>query len=254
MRLGLADAGSRVSVDVARGGDDALRRTATERLAEAARTVADVPVALDLETTVAVGLHGDAGLVDGVARTIVGQVVTRHGPEDIVLAALAAPPALRAFEWLRWLPHVRSSASPLPGEHLAVWPDAVTDLLGALLELAAERAGERPHGFPRVVVLVHEEAPVDRAALGRLLDLAPGAGIRVLWVGRDEALLPRHSSASPPATARRSCRRPTPPRSPSPSPPNRPTVPCSTGWPATSPRSATPRAWPGSARSPGWSA
>ncbi len=39
--------------------------------------------------------------------------------------------------------------------------------------------------------MVHEDAAVDRTALGRLLDAGPAAGIRVLWLGRDEALLPR---------------------------------------------------------------
>lgn len=186
VRLGTADARSRIDVDVESGGDDGLRATATERLAEAGRTVHDAPVALDVDHAVAVGFHGDADLVDGVVRSVLGQIVARHGPEDVVVAALLAPSALRSFEWLRWLPHVRSSASPLPGDHLAVWPEAIADVLGALLDLAAA-----PRSHPRIVVVVHEDAAVDRAALGRLLDAAPGAGIRLLWVGRDEALLPR---------------------------------------------------------------
>ncbi|MDE0804390.1 MAG: FtsK/SpoIIIE domain-containing protein, partial [Acidimicrobiales bacterium] len=186
VRLGTADLPSRVDVEVESGGDDGLRAVAEERLAAARQVVRDAPVALDVDRAVAVGFHGDADLVDGVVRSVLGQIVARHGPEDVVVAALLAPPALRSFEWLRWLPHARSSASPLPGDHLAVWPEAIAGVLGALLDLAAE-----PRDHPKIVVVVHEDAAVDRAALGRLLDAAPRAGIRLLWVGRDESLLPR---------------------------------------------------------------
>lgn len=186
VRLGTATVPSRLEISVESGGDDDLRRTALDRLSEASRAVTDAPVPLDLDHAVTVGFHGDADLVDGVVRSVLGQIVARHGPEDVVVAALLAPAALRSFEWLRWVPHVRSSASPLPGDHLAVWPEAVAEVLGSLLDIANE-----PRDFPRIVVVVHEESAADRAALGRLLDIAPQAGIRVLWVGRDEALLPR---------------------------------------------------------------
>lgn len=190
VRLGTADAAARVDVEVERGGDDRLRRTAVDRLAQATATVDDVPVALDLDAVAGVGFHGDGDEVDGVVRAVLGQLVARHGPEDVVVAALLAPSGLRAYEWLRWLPHVRSSASPLPGDHLAVWPEPLAELLGALLEEAASRRDDG-RSFPRIVVAVHEDADVDRAALGRLLDVAGDVGIRVLWVGRDEALVPR---------------------------------------------------------------
>lgn len=186
LRLGTADVRSRIEVSVESGGDPDLHRGAVQRLATAAATVPAVPVPLDLDDAVNVGFHGPAELVDGVVRSVLGQVVARHGPEDVVVVALLAPSALRSFEWLRWVPHVRSSASPLPGDHLAVWPESIAEVLGALLDVANE-----PRDFPRIVVVVHQDATVDRAALGRLLDAAPAAGIRVLWVGDDEALMPR---------------------------------------------------------------
>lgn len=194
VRLGTADADSLVTAEVDAGGDDQLHQMASEQLHAASAVVAGVPVALDLESVAAVGFCGDAGAVDGTVRSVLAQIVARHGPEDVVVAAMLAPTALRSFEWLRWLPHVRSSASPLPGDHLAVWPEANALVLGSLLDLAADRrpeVGMVPVTFPRVIVVVHEDASVDRAALGRLLDAAGPAGIRVLWVGRDRALLPR---------------------------------------------------------------
>ncbi|MDZ7674105.1 MAG: FtsK/SpoIIIE domain-containing protein [Acidimicrobiales bacterium] len=190
VRLGTADAAARVRVEVDKGGDDSLRRHAVDRLATATATVGDVPVVLDLDAVAGVAFHGDGDDVDGVVRSVLGQLVARHGPEDVVITALLAPSALRAYEWLRWLPHVRSSASPLPGDQLAVWAEPLADLLGGLLDEAATRRAAR-RSFPRIVVLVHEDADVDRAALGRLLDVALEVGVRVVWVGRDEALVPR---------------------------------------------------------------
>lgn len=194
LRAGTAPAPSMVGLDIERGGDDELRRDAEARIAAATATVDDVPVRIDLEAAGTVGLHGDPELVDGLARSLLAQVVARHGPEDVVVAALLAPSALAAHEWLRWLPHVRSSASPLSVPHLAAWPEDVDELLGALLDAAGDRQprpGRPSTAHPRVVVAVHEDAAVDRTALGRLLDAGPAAGIRVLWLGRDEALLPR---------------------------------------------------------------
>lgn len=194
LRAGTSDAASKVTSEVERGGDDELRRDTETALAAAVATVDDVPVPLDLEAAGTVGLHGDPDLVDGLARSLLAQVAARHGPEDVVIAALLAPSSLAGHEWLRWLPHVRSSASPLSVPHLAAWPEDVDDLLGALLDVAGDRRpqpGRPPATGPRLVVLVHEDAAADRTALGRLLDAAPASGIRVLWVGRDEALLPR---------------------------------------------------------------
>ena len=181
VRLGTADSRSTVAVDLEPGGDQELRSLALDRLSAAA-VLRGVPVALDLDAAPVVGLHGDPELVHAVARSVLGQVVAGHGPDDVVVAALLAPAALRSFEWLRWLPHVRSSASPVEGEHLAVWPEAVGEVLGSLLE-----AAQRPSTFPRLVLLLHEDAPAGRDAVARLLGAAPDAGIRVLWVGRDVA-------------------------------------------------------------------
>ncbi|MCO8128426.1 FtsK/SpoIIIE domain-containing protein [Acidimicrobiia bacterium EGI L10123] len=191
LRAGRSTLPTLVSLEIERGGDEQLRREAEARIAEAVAEVHDVPVAIDLERAGIVGLHGDPDLVDGLARSLLAQTVVRHGPEDVILVALLAPSALAGYEWLRWLPHVRSAASPLSVPHLAAWPEDVDVLLGALLDVAADRRGSADRDHPRLVVAVHEDAAVDRTALGRLLDDGPGAGIRVLWIGRDEALLPR---------------------------------------------------------------
>ncbi len=205
VRLGTGSDHTRVTATIAPGGDEVVRAEVWARLEAVTDEVHDVPVSLDLDSAVVVGIHDDPGAgataaptspAAGLARSVLGQIVAQHGPEDVVIAALLAPSVLWELEWLRWLPHVRSAASPLPGAHLAIWPETVAEVLGTLLDVAADRgaaggAGQEAARFPRIVVVVHEESPIDRAALGRLLDLAPDAGIRVLWIGRHHDLLPR---------------------------------------------------------------
>ncbi|MGK2930573.1 MAG: FtsK/SpoIIIE domain-containing protein [Acidimicrobiales bacterium] len=170
-----------------RDGEDLLTvRLGTSELRPAPHldVVVDVPRDLDLDEAVIVSFHGDVGDVDGLVRSVLGQIVIHHRPDDVAVVALLAPSALRAFEWLRWLPHVRSPSSPLTGEHLAAWPDAIAEIVTALLDLEAGREGAR------IVLVIHEDAEIDSEARDRLLAGAGDRGIRVVWLGRDEHRVP----------------------------------------------------------------
>ncbi len=105
------------------------------------------------------------------------------------------------FEWLKWVPHVRSSTSPLDGDHLAVGPDATRRLLARLLGVAADRSeraassDQRPGLWPRVLVLLQEATEPDRALLSQLLEVAPHLGINLVWLGESRCRCP--ASAGP---------------------------------------------------------
>ena len=184
-RLGTGDEPSGLDVPVEPGGDPELRRAAEERLRAASAVLTGVPVALDLATGGVTSLLGPTETTHGVARSILGQVAVQRSPDEVVIGALLAPTSLRSFEWIRWLPHVRSAASPLPGESLAVWPEAVEDLLRSLLEVA----GAGP-ARPPIVLLVDEQAAAGHDGVPRLLDVAGSSGIRILWLGGGAAPAP----------------------------------------------------------------
>jgi S-DNA-T family DNA segregation ATPase FtsK/SpoIIIE len=201
LRLGLGEVPSQVTSDVGRGGDPDLQSEAAERLAHH-RVVPDAPVTVDLVEAGVVGLWGDRDQVDAVGRSLVAQAACLHSPEDLVVAAGLGVTALAGFSWLKWLPHVRSSTSPLEGEHLAVGSDDTRRLLAGLLAVAAAR-GERtgtgsagkPSVWPRVMVVLDEATEVDRALLSQLLDVASEVGIHVLWLGESGLQLPRQCRA-----------------------------------------------------------
>jgi S-DNA-T family DNA segregation ATPase FtsK/SpoIIIE len=194
LRLGLGDAESAVVAPIGRGGDDDLRAEGVERLAHQ-HVVHDVPITLNPVDLGIVGLWGDSAQTAAVGRALLAQAACLHSPEDLVIAAGLGMTHLAGFEWLKWLPHVRSSTSPLDGDHVAVGPTATGQLLVNLLAVAADRE-ERPGGapstlWPRVLVLLDEAAEADGALVSQLLEIAPDFGIHVVWLGEDELQVPR---------------------------------------------------------------
>jgi S-DNA-T family DNA segregation ATPase FtsK/SpoIIIE len=197
LRLGLGEAESQVTAAVGRGGDDDLRAQAAERLAHQG-TVTGVPITVDLPEVGVMGAWGDPDQVASMARALVAQAACLHSPEDLVVAAAIGDALAPGFEWLKWLPHVRSATSPLEGDHLAVGPEGGADLVRRVLAVAADRShrhdGRTAH-WPRLLLAVDERAEPDRAVLSQLLDVAPLLGINVLWLGESHLQVPRQCRA-----------------------------------------------------------
>jgi S-DNA-T family DNA segregation ATPase FtsK/SpoIIIE len=198
LRLGLGELPSKVSAAIGRGGHDVLRAEGEARLAHHA-VVRDVPIAVNLVDAGVVGLHGDPATVAAVGSALAAQAVCLHSPEDLVVAAAVQVADAPVLEWLKWVPHVRSSTSPLDGDHLAVGPDATRRLLARLMGVAADRAergrDQGPGTWPRVVVLLQEAAEPDRALLSQLLEAAPYLGIHLVWLGESRLQVPRQCRA-----------------------------------------------------------
>ena len=195
LRLGLGDddAGS-FDVRLAAGGDDDLRAEAASTLAGADR-LTDVPVVVDLVDCV-LGVHGPCDLVVGVAASLLVQVATLHSPDGVTV--VAAVGSDRHLGWLKWLPHVRSVVSPVAGHHVVGTTDEADSLVARLTEVATYRtaaaeAHERRVHRPRVLAVIDAALRPDPAALARLLDLAPRAGISVLWLAADASAIPRQA-------------------------------------------------------------
>ncbi|MEA5454692.1 FtsK/SpoIIIE domain-containing protein [Sinomonas sp. JGH33] len=213
VRLGLGTAPSRIQVQAPPSGQTLPEFT--RRLDEAARgyaTIDAVPVTANLRQGGALGIAGPRGLVEDVARGILLQLAGLHSPADVTVAAFASHTSKAQWAWLQWLPHVGSPHSPLAGDHLAAGPAAGAMLLTRLEELlsvrataasqgsgrtgrrgpiAEEAAGHSEPVTPTVVVLVEDDAPVDRGRLTRLAELGPDAGIHVVWIAASVTRLPQ---------------------------------------------------------------
>ncbi len=212
VRMGLGDARSRCVVDIQEGQDGDAHYTAQlTQLRDEFATISDVPIVADLRECGALGICGPRGLVDGVARGVVMQLVGLHSPADVTVAAFSSPQARQCWEWLEWLPHAGSVHSPLTGNHLTESASGSASLLARLEDLVKKRRestdtpipdfgvieegttsadGPARGVLPAVVVVVEDTAPIDRPRLTRLAEHGAAVGVHVIWIATEVTSLP----------------------------------------------------------------
>ena len=211
VRLGLGVAESRVGIEMP-GENDAipLYYDMLDDMHEEYRLIAGVPVVADLRSSGNIGVAGGGDGADGVARGLVTQLFALHSPAELALAAITSRSSREDWEWLKWLPHTSSPHSPLPGDHLADTPGRGTSLLSRVEELISQRSGDAPPQLrtrltpditsepplppepvtPSLVLIIEDDAPVDRARLVRIAERGPDVGVHVIWCASNVAALP----------------------------------------------------------------
>ena len=208
VRLGLGRAPSRNDVVLPQGND--TRPEFIDQL-EALRSefsqIDDVPILTELTRDGALGISGPESTATGVARGVVLQLAALHSPAEMVVCAMTSPASRSDWEWLKWLPHTASAHSPLGGDHLADGPTTGTALLARLEGLLDARLGgdvPTPRGVwrpdaagqesaprtPAVVVVIENDAPVDRGRLTRLAERGADAQVHLVWCAPATAQLP----------------------------------------------------------------
>ncbi len=195
LRAGIADQPSLVAVDLADDGSPALRTEAQPATAQA--TVPAVPLLFAMPQLGVVGIAGGADKVDALARSLVLQAAVLHSPRHVLIAAVLGAERAGEWQWLRWLPHTRPEASPMPGPLVAAGADAPR-LVERLLGVVAARKAEAKGGLlgpsdaasPVILVLLDEDAPVARPVLGRLMREGPEVGVLAVWLGHEVADMP----------------------------------------------------------------
>jgi len=221
MNFGLGEMDSRNSIGPA-NEDAALPEylTMSEELRERFRRVGDVPVAENLHFAGAIGVAGPHAAAADLARSALVQLVGTHSPAELVVTAVVSASWTVELEWLKWLPHTGSPNSPIEVDHLANTPATGERLVSALEELIARRGARTPveRGaaleersallagasvgesgsdltapstvVPAVIVVISEDAPVDRARLVQLSERAADAGVYPVWVASRLQRLP----------------------------------------------------------------
>ncbi|MEO8556208.1 MAG: FtsK/SpoIIIE domain-containing protein [Actinomycetota bacterium] len=194
LRLGTGTLPSRSSIRMPSVG----RSTAQAWLEVAASidglsTVAAVPIVVDLLATGAIGVSGLRSAALPVARSLVLQAVSLHSPADLIVAAFASSASATDWDWLKWVPHTTSPHSPVSATHLASAAPMCSALLSELEDLVSSapeptQDGDREH--PRVLVLVENDAPVERSRLVQLAERGWHHGIYVVWLAPSTVLLP----------------------------------------------------------------
>ena len=158
---------------------------ATSRLARA-------PVDIDLSGGGVVGVVGHRTGAVGLARSLVLQAATAHGPADLAVAVLVAPHRIADWDWVKWLPHVLDRDGS--GHRLlAADPDQAGELLRGLLERASmPPAGgdNRPVPPTLLMVLDDESLTEGRRSLARSVLRGSAGPVAAIVVARSDDRLP----------------------------------------------------------------
>jgi S-DNA-T family DNA segregation ATPase FtsK/SpoIIIE len=130
---------------------------AARRFERAYRTVPEHPIALFLPDLSRLHLEGDRSAVLGLARAMVGQLVTFHAPDDLLLAWCVADERRPDWEWAKWLPHALHPTKTDPLGQVRLVADSIQTLEARLDTILAGRprftSGTAGPG-PRIVVLL----------------------------------------------------------------------------------------------------
>lgn len=210
LRLGIGRTRSRLVVEASgRSGAVTEHMVELRDCAEEFAHIDGVPLVCHLRQSGALGVAGPRGGVDDVARGLITQLVGLHSPAEVILTAVTSHASQERWSWLQWLPHVGSVHSPINEDHLAAGAGPGTALLARLEEVLGQRESANsnssadprgpldsdlgelsPPELPVIVLIVEDDANVDRGRLTRLAERGPDVGIFVIWFAATLASLP----------------------------------------------------------------
>lgn len=197
LRVGVGRGASQVSVEPDKRGDDEFLAVVNQ-MGERAKTMADVPIAIDVAALGTIALVGEASEIDDLSAALIVQACCLHSPEDLVVMA-AVSPERHLAQWMKWLPHARASSSPLAGTQLADDQESTDALLRDIARIAELRAGSTDRQvdrrWPWLLVALDRTLEPDASLLSRILDLGVEAGISVLWLTHSDTRVPRQAEA-----------------------------------------------------------
>ena len=196
LRLGLGRMPSRHEFEMPgqRKGPPELWRM-VEALSAKIAFVEPAPAVENFAASGSIGVAGPLETSRSVARGLVAQLTALHSPSEISVVAIASTLSAQSWDWLKWLPHVGSAFSPISAAPLATGGPAAGALVSAIEDLIATRAEVKNDGkdspvLPIVVVIVEDDAPVDRPRLVGLAESGPSVGVHLMWVAPSLQRLP----------------------------------------------------------------
>ncbi len=169
--------------DVGRSEQDQARHTQLADLVAEHRRLPTSPVPVALDRTPVVGLVGHRPTALALARALLVQLATFHGPADLPLAVLVAPDHRDDWDWAKWLPHVEVDGRRL----VAADRGAAIDVVAALAARHAASGRGDPDAGPTTGLVVDDVGLVTGPAAPVRGLLRPEAGTVVAFVLAEHA-------------------------------------------------------------------
>jgi DNA segregation ATPase FtsK/SpoIIIE, S-DNA-T family len=189
-RLGLADRPARVRVRSTHdptGGESPLASM--------------VPVTVPLREAGVLGLAGPSTQTRRLSRAVLASAAVMHSPSDLVVT-IAADDGAAAWDWAKWLPHLRTAHLPGTGTARTAFRRADAERLvgelAALVEQRTELASGGATGETGPAVLLVLDGARRMRSLPRLeavLGRGPAVGVYAICLDEDETALPRECRA-----------------------------------------------------------
>ncbi len=193
LRIGIADQPSIIEVqDADRGGEfrDAVRWN-----------VPGLPAGFALADRGVVGLAGPPERIRPLAGWLLAQIAVLHSPHAVRIVVLTDPDRSADWDWLRWLPQLRSPFGPtlLIGNDPETVGYRLAELTGTLSrrqEAAKSPMGRAVFTEPDLVVLVDGARRMrDLPGLTQLLTQGPAMRIFGICVDRELRMLPKEATS-----------------------------------------------------------
>jgi DNA segregation ATPase FtsK/SpoIIIE, S-DNA-T family len=149
---------------------DPVCLSAMNRFLNTHAAVDDMPLGVSVGEFSHLEVAGESGMTRALTRGLVAHLATFVSPDQLRIAVLCSPQALPEWEWLKWLPHARSTEeADALGACRMVTTDYVqlTQLLGA--PVTSRVAFEGRAGFavwPHVLLIVDDTALPPATRLG----------------------------------------------------------------------------------------
>jgi DNA segregation ATPase FtsK/SpoIIIE, S-DNA-T family len=159
-------------------------------------TLADVPVCVDLAELAALGLHGPADEVGGLARSLLIQAATLHDPDQLAVVVIA-PDRIDHWSWVRWLPHVADRTGRDGSALVGFDPQQAA---ARIRELRDDHRDRARHTLVVVDATRSSQASTYLAGLDGLI-AHPDPTLSVIWCATDDRELPTGCDAVAEVTA-----------------------------------------------------
>ncbi len=167
-------------------------------------TIPNAPVTIPINAAGVVGIAGRGDLPRSLARWAVAQITALHSPFDVQVVVLTDQSGKDAWEWTRWLPHLRPSMGQDTVTLLGTDADSVSRRVAELQAVIGARRTARgstqadavpPPGGEIVVIL--DGARRLRSLPGVIELLKEGAeyGVFTLCLDSEERMLPEECQA-----------------------------------------------------------
>jgi len=204
VRVGSAD--QQLSMDLempelaALADPDPVCYSAATRFVDTHKVVDALPLGVTLAPFAHVDVGGDAALTRGLARAMAVHLATFVSPSLLTIAVLCAPRLRPEWEWVKWLPHARSSVAEDdagPARLVVSTYDELAEALGDITTRPTFTPRVESMEWPHLLLIVDGmELPVNT----RLGSFEGAAGVTVL------TLVEQWETLTMPTTLRLLCR------------------------------------------------